>query len=130
MKRLTNIRRLLLKFKLTQNKAFILGLVALFLLPLTAFSQSKKELEEKRKKIIRDIQSTEKMIKKTAKTKEATYDRYLALQSQIESREALIQNLQEEIVAAEVGIERNQVVITSLSNDVGAILRTRRSGWR
>ncbi len=95
----------------------ILLAVAL-LLPVSAFAQSKKDLEEKRKKIIRDIQSTERMIKKTAKTKEATYDRYLVLQRQIESREALIQNLQAEIEAAETGIARNQVVIASLSNDV------------
>ena len=88
------------------------------LLPVGAFSQSKKELEDKRKKIIRDIQATERMIKKTAKNKEAAYDRYLALQSQIQSREALIGNLQAEIAAAEDGIVRNQMVIASLSNDV------------
>lgn len=91
---------------------------ALLLLPLLALAQTKKELEEKRKKILRDIQSTERMIKKTAKTKEAAYDRFLALQSQIESREALIQNLQDEIVDAETGIVRNQEVIASLSHDV------------
>ena len=69
-----------------------LWLLLLLFLPLSAFSQSKKDLEEKRKKIIRDIQATERMIKKTAKTKEATFDRFVALQSQIERREALIQN--------------------------------------
>jgi len=95
-----------------------LWLLLLLFLPLSAFSQSKKDLEEKRKKIIRDIQATERMIKKTAKTKEATFDRFVALQSQIERREALIQNLQAEIEAAEEGIIRNQVVIASLNNDV------------
>jgi len=94
----------------------LLAIVLLF--PVSAFSQSKKELEEKRKKIIRDIQSTQRMIQKTAKTKEAAYDRYLALQSQIESREALIRTLQQEIVAVEDGIVRNQTVINSLSSDV------------
>ncbi len=103
-----------------QKAACRLGLLLAFalFLPFLALAQSKKELEDKRKKIIRDIQSTERMIKKTAKTKEATYDRYLALQSQIESREALIQNLQEEIVAVEDGIARNQEVIASLHSDV------------
>ena len=104
------------------------------LLPVSAFSQSKKELEDKRKKIIRDIQSTERMIKKTAKTKEAAYDRYLALQSQIESREALIRNLNAEIDAAEDGIVRNQTVIASLSNDVSKMRdeygRTVRNAFR
>ena len=89
-----------------------------FLFPVSILAQSKKELEDKRKKIIRDIQATERMIQKTAKTKEATYDRFVALQSQIESREALIENLKAEIQAAEFGIERNQLVITALSKDV------------
>jgi len=108
------------KYQRIRAAAFRLSLLLLLLLflPVSAFSQSKKDLEEKRKKIIRDIQATERMIKKTAKTKEATYDRFVALQSQIESREALIQNLQAEIEAAEDGIVRNQVVIASLNNDV------------
>lgn len=108
------------KYQRIRAAVIRLGLLLLLLLflPVSALSQSKKDLEEKRKKIIRDIQATERMIKKTAKTKEATYDRFLALQSQIESREALIQNLQAEIEDAEDGIVRNQVVIASLNNDV------------
>ncbi|MBC7777600.1 MAG: peptidoglycan DD-metalloendopeptidase family protein [Phycisphaerae bacterium] len=106
-----------MNFRKVVTTAGILFAIAL-LLPVSVFAQSKKELEDKRKKIIRDIQSTERMIKKTAKTKEATYDRYLALQSQIQSREALIRNLQAEIEDAETGIVRNQTVIASLSNDV------------
>lgn len=122
----------------TFNRKFIarvsLLLALALLLPVIAFSQSKKELEDKRKKIIRDIQSTERMIKKTAKTKEAAYDRYLALQSQIERREALIRNLNEEIVAAEGGIVRNQEVIASLNKDVNKMRdeygRTVRNAFR
>lgn len=121
-----------------RDRKFAARLIVLLLvwlmLPLAAFAQSKKELEEKRKKIIRDIQSTERMIQKTAKTKEATYDRYLALQSQIESREALIQNLEAEIRAAEEGIERNQVVIGSLTGDINKMReeygRTVRNAFR
>lgn len=69
----------------------------LLLLPVVLLAQSKKELEEKRKKIIRDISTTERMIQKTSQTREATYDKYLALQSQIESRETLIRTIQDEI---------------------------------
>ncbi len=120
-------------FRKVAAKIALLLFLALFL-PTSVFSQSKKELEDKRKKIIRDIQSTERMIKKTAKTKEATYDRFVALQSQIESREALIRNLQKEIEAAEEGILRNQNVIVALSNDVTKMRdeygRTVRSAFR
>jgi septal ring factor EnvC (AmiA/AmiB activator) len=96
------------------------ALVAAFCmaLPAPVLAQSKKELEDKRKKIIRDIETTQRMIQKTAKNKEAAYDRYLALRKQVESREALIRNLQAELVAADDGISRNQAVIASMSNDV------------
>ena len=92
--------------------------VFLLLLPLSAFSQSKKELEDKRKKLLRDIEVTGGLLKKTTKTKEATYDRYVALQSQIERREKLIQNIEDEIVSAEKGIDRNAAVIDALNRDI------------
>lgn len=113
---------------------FACCLPALLFLPVHLFSQSKKELEDKRKKIIRDIASTERMIQKTRQNKEATYDRFVALQSQINSRESLIRNLEEEVTAAEQGIERNQSVIASLNQDVAKMReeygRTVRSAFR
>jgi septal ring factor EnvC (AmiA/AmiB activator) len=109
-------------------------LLSVMLVPGTAWGQSKKDLEDKRKKILRDIETTQRMIKKTAQTKEATYDRYIALQSQIQSREALIQTLEAEILAAEEGISRNQQVINSLSVDVSRMReeygKTVRSAFR
>ncbi len=114
--------------------AVICFLLAFWLLPLDAFAQSKKELEERRKKIIRDITATEKMLQKTKANKNATYDRFLALQSQIKSREALIQTIQAELVAAEEGISRNQKVIIALNQDVANMRqeygRTVRSAFR
>ena len=88
------------------------------LLPFVAFSQSKKELEDKRKKLMRDIEVTGSLLKKTTKTKEATYDRFVALQSQIERREKLILNIEAEILATESAIERNSGVIESLNRDI------------
>lgn len=93
-------------------------LVAIFLCPAYAFSQSKKELEDKRKKLMRDIEVTNNLLKKTTKTKEATYDRYIALQKQIERREKLITNIEAEIVFAERGITRNAAVLESLNRDI------------
>lgn len=114
--------------------SLFITLVAALLLPLHAFSQSKKELEDKRKKIIRDIAATEKMIQKTKANKDATYDRFLALQSQINSRESLIETLQDEVADAEQGIMRNQTVIESLNFDVEKMReeygRTVRSAFR
>jgi len=116
------------------GRALTLALLLLVLFPMSVFSQSKKELEEKRKKIIRDIQSTERMIQKTAKTREATYDRYIALQNQIESREHLIQTIGAELSAADQGMARNSVVVQSLTEDITRMQndygRTLRAAYR
>lgn len=116
------------------GRALSLALLLLVLFPMSVFSQSKKELEEKRKKIIRDIQSTERMIQKTAKTREATYDRYIALQNQIESREHLIQTIGAELSAADQGMARNSVVVQSLTEDITRMQndygRTLRAAYR
>lgn len=98
---------------------FLTLLVAAFLLfASTLPAQSKKELEQKRQKIMRDIETTDRMLKKTTQTKEATYDRFVALQSQIKSRENLIQTLTDEISAAEFEIEQNKNKIASLQADI------------
>jgi murein hydrolase activator len=59
-----------------------------------------------------------KNLKKTTKTKEATLDRFVALQNKIEQRESLIENLQEELAEAENSINRSSTVIKSLTYDV------------
>jgi septal ring factor EnvC (AmiA/AmiB activator) len=98
------------------------------------WGQSKKDLEEKRRKIVHDIQTTERMLKKTAQTKDAAYDRFLALQSQIESRENLIQTLGEEITASDDAIARNKQVASFLNEDIQRMQeeygRTLRSAYR
>jgi len=107
-----------LKFRRTTSGLSSLNFILFLLLPLAVFAQTKKELEDKRKKIIRDIQSTERMIKKTSQTREATYDRYVALKNQIESRENLIKTIDAELAAAERSIARNNEVVASLSQDI------------
>jgi septal ring factor EnvC (AmiA/AmiB activator) len=107
---------------------------ALIFFSFDAFSQTKKDLEEKRKKMIRDITATEKMIRKTKQNKDATYDRFVALQSQITSRATLIETLNIELSSAEEGILRNQDVIVSLERDVSNMrseyARTVRNAFR
>jgi len=104
-----------------RSRFFACLLPILLLLPVFTAAQSKKELEDKRKKIIRDISATEKMISKTKANKNAAYDRFLALQNQISSRETLILTIEQELLAAEDGISRNQMVIESLHADVAKL---------
>lgn len=124
-----------MKYLNTMSKCIKYSFFAFFLLiPLLAFSQSKKDLEAKRKKLIRDIEVTGKLLKKTTKTKESTYDRYVALQSQIERRARLIETIEQQISNAEQGIERNSTVIASLTGDIKKMQdeygRTIRSAFR
>lgn len=114
---------------------FLFLALALLLPAFHGIAQSsKKELEEKRRKIIRDIDATSRMLKKTVANKETTYDRFVALQTQIENREDLIRTLQEEITDADSGIERNQQVIQALEGDISRMReeygRTVRAAYR
>jgi murein hydrolase activator len=90
----------------------------MLLIPALSFAQTKKELEDKRKKIIKEIEHTNQLLQKTTKTKEATFDRFVALQNKIEQREDLIKTLQEELSEAENSINRSALVIKSLTGDV------------
>lgn len=90
----------------------------LLALPVVGSAQNKQELEEKRKKLIREIGLTDNLLKKTTRTKAATLDRYVALQKQIERREKLIQTLTLEIAESEIAAERTAAVIESLTRDI------------
>lgn len=104
------------------RSAFWGSLVLLVLLcPSSLEAQNKKELEQKRQKIMRDIETTDRMLKKTTQTKEATYDRFVALQTQIKSRENLIQTLTDEIAAAEAEIEASKNMIDALQTDIATM---------
>jgi septal ring factor EnvC (AmiA/AmiB activator) len=92
------------------------------LLPLVALqAQSKKELETRRKKLLRDIEQTDKLLRKTSKTREATYNRFVALQQQVSQRSSLVQTVQIEIAAAEESMTRANNVINALNQDVAAM---------
>lgn len=100
------------------NKCAVLLLLC-GLLPVGAvLGQSKTELESKRKKLLQDIEQTDNLLKKTAKSKEAAYNRFIALQQQIEHRASLVETVQAEIVAAQESITRTEDVVSSLNADI------------
>ncbi len=99
--------------------------------PATLIAQNKKNLEDKRKKLTKEIEITSKLLDKTKQNKSAVYERFVTLQNQIERREDLIQTIENEIVESENIITRNTGVIAALNEDVskmraeyGQILRT------
>ncbi|MCB0532996.1 MAG: peptidoglycan DD-metalloendopeptidase family protein [Lewinellaceae bacterium] len=94
----------------------LLGLV--IWAPVQAFGQNKRDLENKRKNLIREIELADKMLKKTTQSKAAALDRYVALQKQIERRESLINTIGAEIAESQNAIDRTADVIESLTLDI------------
>ncbi len=88
---------------------------------MPGLAQTRQELEERRKRLQREISMTTSMLEKTSREKAATLDRYMTLQKQIERRERLIQTLSAEIAAAEAAIVRNIAVVESLTSDIVAL---------
>ena len=106
------------------NKVFknLIGLIFLLLslqLATPILAQNKRvELEIKRQKLLKQIETTTQSLNQTHQNTNATRDRLEALQNQIENREALINNLHEEIDETDVIIARTEDVLTSLNEDI------------
>ena len=83
-----------------------------------AMGQQYEELEQQRKKLLREISLTTSLLKETQKSKEAALDRYITLQKQIKKREKLISTLKKEISFTDNSIDRSGVVIASLQEDI------------
>lgn len=92
-----------------------------FLLLLVAMAgiaqQNRKELEDKRRKLLKDIEQTSNLLNQTKQTKEATLSRYVTLQKQISKRQQLVETLQEEMSYLLDNIERTATVVVALSDD-------------
>jgi septal ring factor EnvC (AmiA/AmiB activator) len=83
-----------------------------------AAGQSRSDLESRRQQLLKEIKATESEIAETKRNKEATLDRYLALKSQIQKRQALINTLRQEIDYANASIERTEEVLGALERDI------------
>lgn len=101
----------------------IIGRVLLLLLGLSlwthsGFAQTRKDLEDKRRKLIEEIDQTNTRLSATRKNKDATLQVFLTLQSQVKKREQLINTLHQEIAFNEESILRTNDVLVALQDDV------------
>lgn len=91
---------------------------ALLLIHNTLLAQNKRaELEKKRQLLLQQITTKNQELGKTQKERTAALDRLEMLQDQIETREALINNLHDEIEETDRIIDRTEGVIISLNED-------------
>ncbi len=99
-------------------KTGFLTIVVILLAASSLFAQSRKELEKNRKRLIKEITLTEKLLGEAKKSREAELDHFITLQQQIKKRQQLIQTLQEEVSVTEVSIGRSTEVVEALTDDV------------
>ncbi len=84
--------------------------VILFYTP--CFSQNKKELQEKKAQIEKDIEYTNKLLEKTKKNKEKSFSYLNTLNKQTENRESLLQMLNIEISLIAKQITKTKISIS------------------
>ena len=83
-----------------------------------ATAQSKKDLEHKKKKLQKEIQLTNKLLKETRKDKNLSVDELLKLKSKINSRSNLIAAMNSEIRLINTEIKDSKQDISDLENDL------------
>jgi septal ring factor EnvC (AmiA/AmiB activator) len=83
------------------------------------FSQNtRKSLEDRRKRLAKEIEQTSALLSQTKQNREATYSNYLTLQRQIGKRQQLILTLQSEVIFLSESIERSNEVVGILADDI------------
>lgn len=84
-------------------------------------AQSRKELERKRKKLNSQIKSTSNLLNKTAASRKANLQELSTLQSQMKSREELINVIQEELSQIDNQVLRKQEALNALEEDLSKL---------
>ncbi len=95
-------------------------LIVLFILCLTSSVQSQNvdNLRSERELLLKEIESTNKLLQSKRQSREATFQQINILNKEISVRERLIDNFKIEIEALENRIETNQLVINQLESDI------------
>lgn len=99
-------------------------MIAGFLFLSTFFTlsgQSRKELEEKRKKTLQEIEYVGNILKQTEKQKITGLNELKVLGSKVELHEKVIKNLNEEADLLQMRIELNNLAISLMQNDLESI---------
>lgn len=95
-------------------------LIVLFIFCLVSSVQSQNvdNLRSERELLLKEIESTNKLLQSKRQSREATFQQINILNKEISVRERLIDNFKIEIEALENRIETNQLVINQLESDI------------
>lgn len=92
--------------------------VFLILLSQTLLAQSRKDLENKKKKLQEDIELKNNLLKETTRNRQLSLSQLVLLNKKISSREELIYTIRREIKALDKQIEENRSLIKSMEEDL------------
>ncbi|HFC00659.1 MAG TPA: hypothetical protein ENJ53_07625 [Phaeodactylibacter sp.] len=101
-------------------KIVVLFFVSIFCLNFSQ-AQIRKELENKRQQLLKEIDLTSNLLNKTTRSKAAALDRYVTLRKQMQQRELLVETLRKEIDLTEKSIQRTKNVVEALTNDIAQL---------
>ncbi len=99
-------------------KTVLLLCACLLLASASCTAQSRKNLESKRKQLLRDIKIANNLLETTTRSKAAALNRLYTLRSQINKREELIQLLNDELTLVDSNIIRTKGVVDALNEDI------------
>lgn len=102
----------LLSFKNLLNLFFCL------LIAFTGATQTRQELEKRKKKIAEEIEYKNRLLAETQKNQKASLNQLILLNTKISEREDLIKTIAREITFIESEIEKATSLIQSLENDL------------
>jgi septal ring factor EnvC (AmiA/AmiB activator) len=107
-----------------ENKFILFFLFSFFLLSTTAGfgqRQTKKDLENKKKQLQKEIEYTNELLAETKKNKKLSLNQLVTLNKKISAREELIATINTEIVVLNRQIKANNESITGLQKDLAKL---------
>lgn len=95
--------------------------IFLVIISFAVYPQKRDKLEEKRNSLIKEINYTNKLLKKNKQRKNLTINQLSIVNEKIELREKLIYQLENDLMGIKQQILENQIMIESLKKDLSDI---------
>ena len=92
--------------------------ILLFYSVFAAYSQTKRDLEEQRKKTLEEISYVDNLLKETEKEKKESLNELKIIGRKLNLRESVLKGLKDEILLLNNRIEMNSIAINMMENDL------------
>lgn len=102
----------------SSNIIFFFPLLVLFIVVLPVHAQTKKELEQKKQKLQKEINLTNQLLKETTKNKGLSLDELLKLKSKINARTDLIAAMNSEMRLINKEIDKSNQIINEMEAEL------------